>query len=347
MKGGRFLYTCTMQRTRAARGKAAGGRKTRRAVGARKAPAGRMVPANSVARALAQVGDRWTLMILGAAFGGVHRFTDWLARIGIASNILTNRLGHLVEIGCLERSHAESGKRIVYRLTAKGLDLYPVALMFWRFDRAWSKRRPLRSGTLVHQACGEVTTPTMVCLHCHAPVQARDVEYLNGPGARMERTPPPSGNRRSNGPLADSATMNGLFGDSIDIVGDRWTQLIVGMFFLGQRRFEDIRTQCHIATNILTDRLKLLVEHGILQRRVYQVNPERSEYLLTPKGMDIYPIMVALTQWADRWLAPGGQVPLVLAHRRCGRTLDAAVVCSHCEKPLDCHEVSFTAKAPS
>lgn len=333
-----------MQRIRAPRGKQARGRKAGRADGAPKAAPGRLVQANSGARALAQVGDRWTLMILGAAFGGVHRFTDWLAQIGIASNILTNRLGHLVDIGCLERLPAESGKRIVYRLTRKGLDLYPVALMFRRFDRAWSKRRPLRSGTLVHQACGKVTTPTMVCLHCRVPVHARDVAYVKGPGARMERTPSPSGKRRSNGPLEDGATLNGLFGESIDIFGDRWTQLIVGMFFLGARRFDDIRAQCQIATNILTDRLKLLVEHGILQRRVYQVNPERSEYLLTPKGMDIYPIMVALTQWGDRWLARKGGPPLVLSHRRCGRPLDAAVVCSHCEKPLDCHEVSFTAQ---
>jgi DNA-binding HxlR family transcriptional regulator len=316
--------------------------RTRPAKAARKAPPGRLIFANSGARAMVQVGDRWSLLILGAAFGGVHRFTDWLAQIGIASNILANRLAQLVASGCLERLPADSGKRIVYRLTEKGRDLYPVALMFRRFDRAWSKRRPSRSGTLVHRLCGEVTTPTLICAHCRAPVYARDVEYADGPGAGMERTPPPSSNRRSSIPPGEGAAMNALFGESIDIFGDRWTQLIVGMFFLGQRRFEDIRAKCQIATNILSDRLKLLVEHGILQKRIYQANPERSEYLLTPKGMDIYPIMVTLTRWGDRWLAKQGRPPLLLTHRNCRKRLDALAVCSHCEQPLACHDVSFT-----
>ncbi len=302
------------------------------------------IPANSGARALVQIGDRWSLMILGAAFGGVHRFTDWRAQIGIASNILSSRLEHLVHVGCLEKSPAESGKRIVYRLTEKGRDLYPVALMFWRFDRAWSRRRPAHSGALLHQSCGQPTTPSLVCAHCRKPLNAREVEYVPGPGARMERTPPPGSNRRSNIALEDNAIMNGLLGESIEILGDRWTQLIVGTFFLGERRFENIREQCQIATNILSDRLKLLVEHGILQRRVYQLNPERSEYLLTPKGMDIYPILLTLTRWGDRWLAPDGP-PLLLFHRPCGKRLDPVAVCSHCDQPLDCHEVSLTGKA--
>lgn len=299
----------------------------------------RLVPANSVARAMIQIGDRWSLMILGAAFGGVHRFTDWHEQIGIASNILAERLRHLVAIGCLERRPANSGRRSVYRLTEKGCGLYPVALMFWRFDRAWSTRRPRRPRNLLHHRCGQVMTPMLICAHCRAPVYPREVEYANGPGARLEVKPTLRDSRRSGATLEDSAV--GLFGESIDIFGDRWTQMILGMFFLGDRRFEDIRSKWHIAPNILSDRLKLLVAHGILQKRVYQVNPERSEYLLTPKGMDTYPIMLTLMLWGDRWLAPEGKPPLVLFHRRCGRLLDPIVVCSHCETALDCHEVSI------
>lgn len=307
-----------------------------------KGAAGRVIPANSVARAMVQVGDRWSLMVLGAAFGGAHRFTDWREQIGIASNILTERLRHLVHIGCLERLPANSGRRSVYRLTKKGCGLYPVALMFWRFDRAWSTRRPRQPSNLVHHGCGQVMTPMLVCAHCRAPVYPREVEYASGPGACLERMPALRNSRRSGAALAEDAT--GLFGESIDIFGDRWTQMIIGMFFLGDRRFEDIRSKWHIATNILSDRLKLLVEHGILQKRVYQVNPERSEYLLTPKGMDTYPIMLTLSRWGDCWLAPEGKPPLVLFHRRCGKLLDPVTVCSHCEAALDCHEVSIVGR---
>lgn len=303
------------------------------------AGAGRLVPANSVGRALVQIGDRWSLMILGAAFWGVHRFSDWRQQIGIASNILARRLDHLVQVDCLEKVGPIPRNRVAYRLTEKGRDLYPVVLMFWRFDQAWSPGRAARPSTQFHRPCGHSTTPELVCEHCRAPVRARDVEYADGPGARLERMPPPMPSRRSSGSTAGDPMPGGLFGQSVEIFGDRWTQLILGTFFLGGRRFEDIRARWHIATNVLSDRLKLLIAHGILQKRVYQKHPERSEYVLTPKAMDVYPILVALNRWGDRWLATRGRAPLVLFHRSCGRMLEPVVVCSHCDAPLYCHDV--------
>lgn len=308
-----------------------------------KGPA-RMVAANSVGRALAQIGDRWSLLIIGAAFAGAHRFTDWREDIGIASNILADRLRHLQRIGCLERSAGKSGKRPAYHLTDKGRDLYPVALMFWRFDRAWSSRCPAGTETLVHATCGQPTTPKLVCGHCRATVNGRNVAYVDGPGACMEKAPRPPASRRSRSPPRAGSAGNGLFGESIEIFGDRWTQHIIGMFFLGGPRFEDIRARLPIATNILSDRLKLLVAHGILQRRVYQIKPERGEYLLTPKGMDVYPIMAMLNKWGDRWLAPDGRPPLLLFHRPCNHRLDPIVVCCHCDAPLDCRQVSLVGR---
>ncbi|MCC7041327.1 MAG: helix-turn-helix transcriptional regulator [Burkholderiales bacterium] len=273
-------------------------------------------------------------MILGAAFSGIERFSDWRRQIGIASNILARRLDHLVQIDCLEKATPGAGGRATYRLTAKGRDLYPVVLMFRRFDRAWSPGRSTRPGAHLHAACGGVANPELVCGHCRAPVRAHDVAYVEGPGARLERMPPPMPSRRSSGAAEGASSSAGPFGASVDVFGDRWTQLILGTFFLGGRRFEDIRARWHVATNVLSDRLKMLVAHGFLQKRVYQENPERSEYVLTPKAMDVYPILVTLNQWGDRWLATDGKAPLTLFHRSCGRTLAPVVVCSHCAAPL-------------
>ncbi len=311
---------------------------------ARGAGKAKLIPANSVARALVQIGDRWSLLIIASAFCGVRRFDEWRKGIGIASNILTNRLTRLVGLGCFEKVPAGEGGRHVYRLTEMGLRLFPTALMFWRFDRLWSQKHPLQVDTLVHLTCGNVTTPSIVCGHCRSPVAARDVRYADGPGARMERMPPPKSSRRSNVILDDRAAINVLFGNSIDYFGDRWTQLVLASFFLGERRYEEIRMRWHIAPNILADRLRLLVANGMLQRRLYQTNPERSEYVLTPKGMDAYPIVLALTKWGDRWLAPKGARPLVLTHLRCGTELDPIVVCDRCGGELDPHEVSFKVK---
>lgn len=305
----------------------------------------RLIPANSVARALVQIGDRWSLLIIGSAFYGVHSFDEWRKGIGIASNILANRLTRLVGIGCFVKIPADGGKRHIYALTDMGRELFPTALMFWRFDRLWSQKHPLQPVNLIHAPCGHSMTPALACGHCHGSVAARDVKFGDGPGAEMEDMPPPKSSRRSKITLDDGAVINVLYGDSIDYFGDRWTQLVLASFFLGERRYEEIRARWHIATNILADRLRLLVDNGMLQRRIYQANPERSEYILTPKGMDIYPIVLTLTRWGDRWLTPKGRGrPLLLTHTRCGAELDPLVVCDRCGVELKPHEVTFKAR---
>src|SRR5690606_7461908 len=93
----------------------------------------RTIPANSVSRALAVIGDRWSLLILAAAFQGARRYDDWLQGIGIATNVLAERLNRLVASGCLVRVPAVQGqRRQEYRLTPMGTAVYPTALMFWR-----------------------------------------------------------------------------------------------------------------------------------------------------------------------------------------------------------------------
>jgi DNA-binding HxlR family transcriptional regulator len=300
------------------------------------------IRANSVSRALAAVGDRWSLLILAAAFQGTQRFEEWRKGIGISSNILTTRLARLVRLGCLQKVLVpDDGRRREYRLTRMGADLYPTALMFWRFDRLWSRRRALQPATLTHTACGAVVGPVLACAHCRAPIRAWGVRYTDGPGAGLERMPAPRRSRRSAVRLDDGAKLHMLVGESIDYFGDRWTQQVLSTFFLGARRFEEIRALCGVASNILADRLKLLVEHGMLQRRVCAADPRHHEYVVTPKGMDVYPIVLTLMKWGDRWLVGKAGPPLILHCARCDHTLDAVVVCDHCGGSLDPHEVSF------
>jgi DNA-binding HxlR family transcriptional regulator len=300
------------------------------------------IRANSVSRALAAVVDRWSLLILAAAFQGTKRFDGWRKGIGISSNILSLRLERLVRLGCLKKAVVpDGGRRLEYRLTPMGADLYPTALMFWRFDRLWSQRRAMQPATLTHGTCGAVMAPVLVCAHCRAPVRARDVRYEDGPGAGLERMPSPKLSRRTAVRPDEGARLHLLAGESIDYFGDRWTQQVLSTFFLGARRFEEVRALCGVATNILADRLKLLVEHGLLQRRVCAADPRHHEYVVTPKGMDIYPIVLTLMKWGDRWLAGKSGPPLILTCTRCAHVLDAVVVCDQCGGPLNPHDVSF------
>jgi DNA-binding HxlR family transcriptional regulator len=115
----------------------------------------------------------------------------------------------------------------------------------------------------------------------------------------------------------------------------------MGAAFFGRRRFDGIQAEVGIATNVLSDRLQRLVADGLLERRPYQERPLRHEYVLTPKGFDLYPATVMLMRWGDRWLAGDKGPPLILFHRTCGDRFDAQITCSACHAPLDPHEVQF------
>jgi DNA-binding HxlR family transcriptional regulator len=122
---------------------------------------------------------------------------------------------------------------------------------------------------------------------------------------------------------------------SVAILGERWTIVILRQAFLGARRFEDYQRGLGIARNMLADRLRTLVESGILERRRYSERPPRFDYRLTAKGRDLYPLLVALMQWGDRYGGHQDGPPLVLHHEPCGHLADPRLTCSHCGEPIE------------
>jgi DNA-binding HxlR family transcriptional regulator len=101
--------------------------------------------------------------------------------------------------------------------------------------------------------------------------------------------------------------------------------LILRMAFMGTRRFQDFQSRLEIAPNTLARRLESLVEHGLLQRRTYSEHPPREEYELTEKGLDFLPVLLALTAWGNRWLAPEGTA-IECADPETGSRYDPVVV---------------------
>ena len=124
----------------------------------------------------------------------------------------------------------------------------------------------------------------------------------------------------------------------LEIVGERWSLLIVRDVFLGITRFDDIQQRLGISRNILNQRLAHLVEQGILTKVPYTQRPPRFDYKLTPKGRDLWPIITAMRQWGDRHAAPDGP-PLQLIHHGCGQVSDAHMTCSACGEPVDASNV--------
>jgi DNA-binding HxlR family transcriptional regulator len=139
------------------------------------------------------------------------------------------------------------------------------------------------------------------------------------------------GNRYENHTCSIAATL--------DVVGERWSLLIVRNVMLGLRRFEEMQQNLGIARNVLQSRLSGLVEQGVLERRAYQERPARYEYRLTEKGLDLWPTIVALMQWGDRHALAAAGPPVLLEHRRCGGSVDEHRICACCGERLKVRDV--------
>ncbi|MFV8170525.1 winged helix-turn-helix transcriptional regulator [Mycolicibacterium peregrinum] len=130
---------------------------------------------------------------------------------------------------------------------------------------------------------------------------------------------------------------------TVDVVGQRWTPLILRDLFAGLTRFEDIRRDLGIASNILAARLDELEGHGVVERRQYQSAPPRYEYLLTDKGRDLYPVIATLLAWGDKWQAGRDGPPALLVHDECGCATTAKTVCAQCGGELSADTTTATA----
>lgn len=126
---------------------------------------------------------------------------------------------------------------------------------------------------------------------------------------------------------------------TLSVVGDRWTLLILRDAFLGIRRFEQFQADVGLTRHRLADRLAKLVEHGVFERVQYQERPLRFEYRLTAKGRDLYPVVVSLTRWGDRWMAGRDGPPIELVHRRCGHRILPVLSCPHCGEALSARDM--------
>lgn len=132
----------------------------------------------------------------------------------------------------------------------------------------------------------------------------------------------------------DFAAMACSIARSWSIVGEPWTPLIIRDLSMGVTRFDHLQTDLGISRNVLADRLRTLTNSGVVTKRQYRSsNRARDEYILTEMGNELLPIIVAITQWGDRWLDSGAGPPIVFQHS-CGAAIQAQTICKACGEPL-------------
>ena len=127
------------------------------------------------------------------------------------------------------------------------------------------------------------------------------------------------------------------------VVGDRWTMLIMRELFFGNSRFDGLQAQTGMSPHLLSTRLKRLEADGVLARRAYQQKPPRHEYVLTESGQDLYPILMTLAGWGQKWGGLGGSAPaLNVTHRHCGHEVETGLACLACGEPFSRADVDTT-----
>ncbi len=121
---------------------------------------------------------------------------------------------------------------------------------------------------------------------------------------------------------------------SITFFGDRWTLLILREIFLKVRRFSDLQKSLEISRHRLSDRLSRLVEVDILYKEIYDEKRNRFEYKLTEKGLDLYPIILSIVKWGDKWETDKDGAPMEYIHKDCGKSISPVLSCSECGEEL-------------
>jgi DNA-binding HxlR family transcriptional regulator len=196
---------------------------------------------------------------------------------------------------------------------------------------------------LIHKRCGKPCSAMVACSACNQEVRADQVSYRDGPGAGTSVIHLHRSTRRSADPTAMERRRPSSVARTLQVIGDRWSFMILREAFLRTRRFDDLQARLGIAPNILADRLARLVESGVFRRERYQTGPDRHEYRFTDLGRDLYNPMIVMLRWGDAWLA-NGKPPMILRHATCGRDFNATVVCDQCGQPLDAREMGYVTR---
>jgi len=121
---------------------------------------------------------------------------------------------------------------------------------------------------------------------------------------------------------------------TMDVVGEPWSPLILRNIYIGISRFDQLQGSLGISRKVLAERLRWLTEHGVLDRCAYSSRPPRYEYVLTPKGLELFEVLMVMVRWGDKWLAGEAGPPVLYRHHACGRIGHVELRCSECGEPM-------------
>lgn len=300
-----------------------------------------MAESCSVRRTVNIIGDGWSFMILRECYFGVRRFQDFQDILSIPRGTLTARLNTLVAENILKKTTSDpTKKRLEYRLTKQGIDLYKVMIALMSYGDKWIEASPKQPLKLKHKTCNHESHPFVGCPHCRQEITASEVNYRNGPGFGYEPAYPGPKLRKSADPLLIEKRRPSSVARALRTIGDQWGFMVLREAFFKVRRFDQIQTKLGISPNTLANRLNHFLNEGMFQKVQYQSNPDRFEYRLTPKGRAIFSSFMAMLAWGDKWLSKDGS-PIILSHQKCGHDFTPLVMCDFCKNEIHAKDMHY------
>lgn len=279
------------------------------------------------------LADTWTYLIIREAFFGARRFAEFQRKLGIPRATLTKRLLRLEKNRIFERVGAP-GTHKQYRLTDRGMDVYPITLgMMWFGDKWMCKDTPPLA--LFHKDCRSWFSARIVWRETGELVDAHKITVRIPSDywvPRPKRTPR---QRRSTWDGSVKGKRPCSVERMLSIVGDRWTFLVLQEFFHGNHRFDDFVYNLEIAPAVLSQRLSNLLRAGFIEK-----NEQRGGYNLTAMGLDSYGPMILTKVWGEKWVSRNNRRTFEFVQPS-GRVVTPVAVCSSCGKPIHPRDVAY------
>jgi DNA-binding HxlR family transcriptional regulator len=283
------------------------------------------------------LADKWAFLVVREAFFGAKRFNEFGNSLQCSRATLSRTLQALQEARILETAAASSsGKWRSYSLTEAGLDLYQVFGSLMRFGDRWlcSDTPPL---ALFHHDCRSWLVAISVWHRTGEQVDPRTVTVVPQENYWIPSAPHARRSRRWNTTGGLSVRPDSVE-RTLEIIGDRWTFLILRELFHGNHKFEEFSRHIGIASNVLSERLKTLVAHLL----IIKTKEARSSYRLSPIGLELYAPLMHMKQWGDKWRQESAAPPLAL-HPGGAPADTIDLVCATCSRIVHPRAVSYLA----
>ena len=299
--------------------------------------------ATALRRALAVLGDPWTMLILKEAFNGQRRFGGFQRALNIPRQTLSLRLAALCREQMLYRRHVSAEHATLeYAPTAKALDLDQAMYAVWLWHQANPGDRDVLPFDIVHRDCGHVIGATFSCQRCGGAAGSASVHIRPSEPAQFDTEPRPRLSRRNDAAFAAAGSGTGDEMLAASLVGDIPCNEILWLLFQGSRNLLAIAGELALGVSVVRGRLDKLRALGL-------VHEERQGrwliYSVLPRAEGFFPLLLAISAWGDRWCNAGQPPPEVVVHE-CGELLAGRYVCDHCGGWLGRGNLTVRPRAP-